>query len=271
MEVNPNSTQSTGSNVAPNVLGNVQRPGEYLRQIRITQKLELDAVAKALNMPLKTLTALEQDDYKVLPEATFIKGYYRSYAKHLKTDATSIIQRFDDIYASDTGLAASHALHNSPIKIMGKLPGSNSERNKKWLKYGLIFIALAASIWIAVLALQNYNSASQADDAEPEEPTLEVLSLNQDGTSSTSTTTAVTSGSDQLMLNFNRPTSVHIVDGTGKVLATGRQSSSLTLNGESPFQIRLDDAAAVSLNLNNESISLSPYTVNGKAEFRLSR
>lgn len=76
---------------------------------------------------------------------------------------------------------------------------------------------------------------------------------------------------DQLVLNFNRPTSVHIVDATGKVLATGRQASTLTLNGESPFQIRLDDATAVSLSLNQEQISLSPYTVNGKAEFRLSR
>ena len=63
---------------------------------------------------------------------------------------------------------------------------------------------------------------------------------------------------DQLVLNFNRPTSVHIVDSTGKVLATGRQASTLTLSGEAPFQIRLDDAAAVSLSLNNEQISLSP-------------
>ncbi len=47
-------------------------------------------------MPLKTLNALEQDDYKSLPEATFIKGYYRSYAKYLNTDATAIIQRFDE-------------------------------------------------------------------------------------------------------------------------------------------------------------------------------
>src|SRR3990167_7278398 len=101
MEVNPNSPQSNGSS---NALGNIQRPGDYLRQIRITQKRELSDVAKELNIPLKTLTALEQDEYTALPEATFIKGYYRTYAKFLKVDATTIIQRFDDIYANDTGL-----------------------------------------------------------------------------------------------------------------------------------------------------------------------
>jgi xanthine/uracil/vitamin C permease (AzgA family) len=51
---------------------------------------------------------------------------------------------------------------------------------------------------------------------------------------------------DQLVLNF-KSSNCHIVDATGKVLATGRQASTLTLNGESPFQIRLDDATAVSL------------------------
>ena len=156
-----------------------------------------------------------------------------------------------------------HALNNSPIKIMGKLPGSNSDRNKKWLKRSLIAIIAIAVIWGVIAAAQNWSS-SKTDDAEvkPQQASeVEVLNLNN--------TTSATG--EQMVLNFSHPTSVHIVDSTGKVLASGRQSSTLTLNGDSPFQIRLDDATAVSLTLNNEQISLSPYTVNGKAEFRLSR
>ncbi|MCL6247590.1 DUF4115 domain-containing protein [Acinetobacter sp. ANC 4945] len=264
MEVNPNSPQSNGSSVAPNALGNVQRPGEYLRQVRITQKLELEAVASELNIPLKTLTALEQDDYKSLPEATFIKGYYRTYAKYLKVDATNIIQRFDDIYANDTGLLPNHALNNSPIKIMGKLPGSNRDRNRKWIKRGLIALAVLLVIGAIVAAIQGMTSGSDNEDAVTSDVASEVQVLDMNGGN------AAVSG-DQLTLTFSSPTSVHIVDSTGKVLATGRQASTLNLNGETPFQIRLDDATAVSLSLNNENISLSPYTVNGKADFRLSR
>ena len=264
MEVNPNSPQSNGSSVAPNALGNVQRPGEYLRQVRITQKLELEAVASELNIPLKTLTALEQDDYKSLPEATFIKGYYRTYAKYLKVDATNIIQRFDDIYANDTGLLPNHALNNSPIKIMGKLPGSNRDRNRKWIKRGLIALAVLLVIGAIVAAIQGMTSGSDNEDAVTSDVASEVQVLDMNGGN------AAVSG-DQLTLTFSSPTSVHIVDSTGKVLATGRQASTLNLNGETPFQIRLDDATVVSLSLNNENISLSPYTVNGKADFRLSR
>ncbi|HDQ4283246.1 TPA: DUF4115 domain-containing protein [Acinetobacter baumannii] len=264
MEINPNSQQPTGSSLPTSALGNIQRPGEYLRQIRVSQKKELEQVSSDLNMPLKTLNALEQDDYKSLPEATFIKGYYRSYAKYLNTDATAIIQRFDEIYANDTGLLPNHALNNSPIKIMGKLPGSNSDRNKKWLKRALLAILIIAVVSLIVMGVQKWTSNKKEDAELPKANQSNVEVLPMKGNASATV-------GDQLVLNFNRPTSVHIVDATGKVLATGRQASTLTLNGESPFQIRLDDATAVSLSLNQEQISLSPYTVNGKAEFRLSR
>jgi cytoskeletal protein RodZ len=266
MEVNPNSQQPTGSNVVPNGLGNIQRPGEYLRQIRISQARELNDVAEDLNMPLKTLEALEQDDYKVLPQATFIKGYYRSYAKYLKVDATAIIQRFDEIYENDTGLMPNHALNNSPIKFMGKLPGSHGSRNRKWLKRILVVIAVIALLWLIITMIQKWTSKDNANNQQhTQNNEVQVLTLDNGSDNS-----AAVSG-DVMVLNFSHPTSVHIVDSTGKVLATGRQASTLNLNGESPFEIRLDDATAVTLSLNNESISLAPYTVNGKAQFRLSR
>ena len=75
MEVNPNSQQPTGVNTATNALGNVQRPGEYLRQVRLNLKKELADISTELNIPMKTLIALEKDAYNSLPEATFIKGY----------------------------------------------------------------------------------------------------------------------------------------------------------------------------------------------------
>jgi cytoskeletal protein RodZ len=104
MEINPNSHQPTGSTSPSSTLGNIQRPGEYLRQIRIAQKKELEEIASVLNMPVKTLTALEQDDYKSLPEDIH-QRYYRAYAKLLNADASAIIQRFDEIYANDTSQA----------------------------------------------------------------------------------------------------------------------------------------------------------------------
>ena len=238
-------------------------PCDFACTRRADSAVNLEDVAKELNIPVKTLTALEQDEYKSLPEATFIKGYYRTYAKFLGVDASSIIQRFDEIYTNDTGLLPNHALNNSPIKIMGKLPGSKRDRNRKWLKRIFITLVLLLILGALFAMIQNWSSSNSQNSSEVSgvgASNVEILNLD---------TGAALSG-DQLKLDFNRPTSVHIVDSAGNVLATGRQASSLQLNGEAPFQIRLDDASAVSLSLNNENISLSPYTVNGKAEFRLS-
>ena len=265
MEVNPNSTSSNGNATTPNALGNIQRPGEYLRQVRESQQRDLDTVSAELNIPVKTLIALEQDDYKVLPEATFIKGYYRTYAKYLGVDASNIIQRFDDIYVNDTGLAPSHALNNLPIKIMGRLPGSNRDRNRKWLKRTAIAVAVIAVIWVVIAALQNMSSSNSSDEANPESSDVQIINL--DG--STTTVGAATATSNSLQLDFSSPTSVNITDAKGNVLAQGRQANSLNVTGEAPFKIRIDNAAVVSLKLNNEEIALAQYTSNGQAEFSL--
>ncbi len=265
MEVNPNSTSSNGNAATPNSLGNVQRPGEYLRQVRVSQQRELEAVSAELNIPVKTLTALEQDNYKVLPEATFIKGYYRTYAKYLGVDASNIIQRFDDIYANDTGLLPNHALNNSPIKIMGKLPGSKRDRNRKWIKRIVMATVVIAVLWAAIALIKSWSSNSDGS-ADANSSDVQILTL--DGSSDA---TVIPLTGDQLQLDFSAPTAVNIVDAKGNVLAQGRQANSLSLNGEAPFKIRIDNAAVVSLKLNNEAIPLAQYTSNGQAEFSLAR
>ena len=121
-------------------------------------------------------------------------------------------------------------------------------------------------IWAVIVGVQKWSAKKKIDSNAPEQQHSAMQVVAENSTTGSSEATG-----DQLVLTFSHPTSVHIVDGTGKVLATGRQADKLSLNGSSPFQIRLDDATAVSLSLNDEQISLSSYTVNGKADFRLSR
>ncbi|MFW1733387.1 helix-turn-helix domain-containing protein, partial [Acinetobacter baumannii] len=45
MEINPNSQQPSGSSLPTSALGYIQRPGEYLRLIRVSQKKELEQVS----------------------------------------------------------------------------------------------------------------------------------------------------------------------------------------------------------------------------------
>lgn len=260
MEINTNTSKP------PVGLGNAQRPGEYLRQIRMSQRKELADVAQELKIPEKQLMALEKDDYKSLPQAPFIKGYYRSYAKYLKVDAMPLIHRFDEIYSNDTGLPPNHALRDSPIKTMGKLANRGQRGSwKKWIKRLVLLSVVVGFLVLAWTILSNWKTHQKVAEVEivqPQQNIVEVVPM--------STTAPIASG-DQLILEFVRPTSIRIQDATGKTLAQGRQSETLTLQGQSPFSIRLDDAAAVKLKLNHEDISLARHTnANGLADFRIS-
>ncbi len=154
MEIDTNTPKNTSS--TPSSIGSAQRPGEYLRQIRMSQGKELSDVAQELKISEKQLVALEKDDYQSLPQAPFIKGYYRAYAKFLNADATALIQRFDEIYSTDTGLTSSHTLKDSPIKSMGRLTRGKRRGSNTWLKRIILLILIIAIVWALWSVLSNW-------------------------------------------------------------------------------------------------------------------
>ena len=279
MEINSNSPNSSNSSSAPVGLGNIQRPGEYLRQIRLSQNKSLSDVASDLKIAEKQLLALESDDYAALPEAPFIKGYLRAYAKYLNTDLAALIQRFDENYKNETGLPAQHTLKDSPIKTMGRLSSSGRRGMNKWLKRGLwlllliiLFVALFVGInhWMqkkqSSVLIESDSVENQVQQSQIQQSQVEQVPLA--GTNNAQVTTA---GGDQLLLEFSHPTSVMITDASGNTLAQGRQSTNLQLHGQAPFNIRIDDASAAKLKLNNEEINLSSHTnASGSASLSLS-
>lgn len=271
MEVNSNPS-NTSDSVAN--LSTIPRPGQYLSKVRIEKNIELEDVAKALSMPLKTLQALEKDDYKSLPEATFIKGFYRSYAKYLGVDVSSIIKSFDRLYTAETGQSSVQDLTESPLQIKGKLASSRRGFSGNWVKWAGYTVALVAVVALLMMMVQKMKDTSTKTETAKTTPEVQVINLDtaKPATKPQATTnTTVAQNQDRLVVEFKRPTSVHIEDAKGNVLATGRQASALNLAGQSPFKIRIDDATVATVRLNDEEIALARYMVNGKVDFRLAR
>lgn len=266
MEVTPNSAQ-----VPDSTEPKIQQPGEYLAKIRKSKKLDLAQVSKDLTIPMKTLTALEQDDYQHLPEATFIKGFYRAYATYLQVDADEVVSSFDRVYTAHTGRAAVQKLTDSPVQMKGKLASPKNPIAmdwKKWLGYAIALLVVLGILTVIVKSVSSKKQNTNTDNAQ-----VEVIDLNTGTTTrgTSANTTTVESAGEKLQLEFKRPTSVHIEDAKGKVLATGRQSNTLQLTGQAPFRVRIDDATVATLRLNDENIDLSKRMVNGKVDFRLAR
>lgn len=70
--------------------------GEYLKSIRESKNLSLEAVAAKTKISLNYLNAIEESRFDDLPGEVFTKGFLRSYARFLSIDERDIIKRYDD-------------------------------------------------------------------------------------------------------------------------------------------------------------------------------
>lgn len=276
MEINQPSSAS-GSGLP---LGNGQKPGERLRQVRTSQKRELSDVSRELNIPQHILVALEADDYEVLPQAAFIRGYLRSYAKFLGVDGNALVTRFTEIYIADTGRTTTQTLDDSPLRPLAKISSHKQKRNWRGLRWVLVLLCAGTLLYALVQWLSDGVSSTTAVETTQPTNTLEILPIPQVTAQSATTPTtlpiqaAPATQTDRLVIQLSRAATLRVKDATGKDLLSGRQEPTqpLQIEGQSPFSITLPEAEAVQqLSLNGEQVSLSPYIVNGRADFRLSR
>jgi cytoskeletal protein RodZ len=274
MEMN-SSNGSTSNSPAGLPLGSGQKPGERLRQVRLSQKRELADIAKELNIPERHLLALEADDYKLLPEPAFVRGYLRSYARLLGVDGNALVARFAEVYTHDTGLSAQQNLENSPLKPLARLQSRDQRDYRGWARRLLIALLIFGVLYGVYWLITTWPQSAPV----AEQP-AQVLAPPPAAANLPNTVTALPIqdlspiGQDRLVIQLSRDAELTIKDSMGKTLISGQQTAAqpVQVDGSSPFGISLPDAEAVSsLSLNNETVDVKPYIVNGRAEFRLSR
>ena len=70
-------------------------PGAYLRKAREEAGMSVDKVASALMLHTATIEALEADAYERLPAPTFVRGYFRGYARVLGLPSKPVLEMYD--------------------------------------------------------------------------------------------------------------------------------------------------------------------------------
>lgn len=65
--------------------------GEQLRAERERQKLTIHEVADATNIKTDHVRALEDSNWKAFAAPVYIRGFARTYARHLKLDSTALV------------------------------------------------------------------------------------------------------------------------------------------------------------------------------------
>ncbi len=148
-------------------------PGERLQRERLMRKLEVAEVAERLNLSPGVVRALEADDYRMLPNSTFVKGYLRSYARALDINGDDLVRSYEAI----TGC-------NQPVKVepIGTPMISDPRKNARNVLLAAIGVALVvAGVWLGLdkgngqgPAVANTGSGSNSTDAQSSGPVTEL-------------------------------------------------------------------------------------------------
>jgi cytoskeleton protein RodZ len=115
-------------------------PGNVLRAKREEYEWSVEAVAEALHLSTHSVKAIEADRYEDLPGATYVIGYWRSYARLLGIDIEETIEvnkrNLNIVTAEAAGLDVNRAFQHK-----------SSKGGKGWLILLIILSGLAYYAW----------------------------------------------------------------------------------------------------------------------------
>jgi len=124
-----------------NMTGVAEQPisvGKALREAREQLGLSVNDVANRIKFAARQIEALEADDYAQLPEAAFVRGFVRSYARLLELDPAHLV----------SGLPSSHTKTSSVQEVKSveiPLPSAFSTR-----RYNIILLSAGLAIALSV-------------------------------------------------------------------------------------------------------------------------
>lgn len=98
--VKANDAESSQSG-EPNESSEAKKLGELLLSYREKVGMDLDQAADAMCLTRGTLEALENEDFHLLPEAPYIRGYLRGYAKLAGVSSAEAVALYESIRGGD--------------------------------------------------------------------------------------------------------------------------------------------------------------------------
>lgn len=267
--------------------------GELLREARERLGLSVMDVASQIKFAPRQIEALEADDYEHLPEAAFVRGFVRSYAKVLHLDAQPL-------------LAALPQKKQTQGDLVPEPVGEPFTNIHSLLRQNLVWLsgALLLGVIVAGFAFWHFTTPPEQAQAEkvespvalhadiqitppasevPEAPVIEPVEQKPQASAQSAVPAATTvaprpapqkqaataeTPSDtstpvtSLRLEFSEDSWAEIKDKDGKILSSRLHvaGSELTVNGHAPFSLLIGHASTVRLQYQDKEINLAPHT-----------
>jgi cytoskeleton protein RodZ len=267
-------------------------PGAQLRAAREAAGLSLDQVAQQLKLAPRQVTALEEENFVVLPGRTFTRGFLRNYARLLNLDPDLLVAHLPD--AAHAPSLEPPALHSTGT-TMAELPTAHAQPPNlgRWLiplvLIGCI-VAAAGFEWYRGRPARLAGSAVLPRAVEPAQPpglsttplpnpvapdadapgaatspepsSAQAAPSIQASPSPAAAVATAPAADAVLVLRYEGPSWTEVRDQRGQILISRLVDAGSVepFDGTPPFSIVIGNARAVTLVYRGQPVDLAPYT-----------
>jgi cytoskeleton protein RodZ len=245
--------------------------GTVLREARERMGLSVSDVVNRLKFAPRQIKALEQDDFGQLPEAAFVRGFVRSYARLLKIDEAPLLAALPDAHAHDAA-----ATQQQAVEV--PFPGVYSVRksNIVWLVAALLVaLVLGVFTWWHARKPAAAPARRVATVVQPVAlpPVSAVMAAPVISAASAAAATAdvaarpkvkfhTSAGAGLIRMTFDEDSWVEVKDHDGKLLMSqvNPAGSEQSIDGAPPFTLTIGHAGGVKLYYKGKPVDLAPST-----------
>lgn len=291
-------------NISENNAGQENKPvenpatslGKMLCEARERLGMTVEDVASQIKFAPRQIEALEAEDFQRLPEAAFLRGFVRSYAKILHLDPQTLLAALPQKKAVQGDLI--------PDSVGEPFPNVHSvlRQNFIWLSAALLLIMIVAgfAFWHFTTPPEQPQAAQvespislpaeiqitaptqpipEVPVIEPVEPKMQALAQSSVQAANTvaprlaQRDRAITSDTQSdvsppiipLRLEFSEDSWAEIKDRDGKIISSrvhpaGSELRIKRLNGQAPFSVLIGHASSVRLYYRDKEVDLAPHT-----------
>jgi len=205
--------------------GIVETLGSYLRKEREARNFSLEEISSSTKIRKGILSAIENDDYTLLPPPVFVKGFLRAYANYLGLDCGEVMKKYKEV-------AGRYAEEEEEV--------GQQKRGRPFLK---AFSIPLAAIGIVLLVIVYLISTRPSQTAKKEEAVSPPQSAAVPEKKSAETPAEPVSVPEKI--KEQEPPSVFSQQGSGITVAEGSEVKKLNLvfkvREETWVGFRLDD------------------------------
>ena len=224
--------------------------GQMLRAARKEKEWSYMETEDTTKIRVRYIQALEEEDYKVLPGTTYVKGYLRTYAKQLGLNPDEIIALYND-----SVMLEAEPVLESPQKVKAR---------PLWIR-PVIIGCMAMLAIVLVIAMANLYQpgkkvadSSYSPSALPSAPKAEAVTPAPSSPVVPDQDKVVAATQDGLTakLVFTAPCWIEVrVDGKPSFQGEFKAGTSKDVKGTSKIElVSVGNAGGLSVNLNGEAL-----------------